>query len=203
MIFINKAFGCSKNANKRSKPDCCRLIFNDSGQLPLRQDKDNKYIELINFYNVGINNKGIAICLAYNPKLGEYKKFDRTNQKVSNYLRTNTYSGYILLNFYSVLSKDAKSLNTSGLIVDQYDVASQIIQNTSYPIFLCYGSNKVRALNDTNLQKILRQEYANNREFYVSVDNKNQFVHVGYRGCGAILMPTFVRYPSGLNITAF
>lgn len=203
MLYINCAVGYSKNTNKRSKPDCDRLVLNDSGKLPLKTNVDNKYIEFIKFRNISKNNKGVAICLAYNPKLGECNKFDRTNQKISNYLKSNNYAGYILLNFYSLLSTDARSLNTSGLSVDQYGIATTIIENTTYPIFLCYGKNHIVALKNSMLKKTLESEYDHNRDIYFSIDKNNQFVHVGCRCCGGIYMPNFIKYNATVKFAVF
>ena len=199
-MFINKAFGCSQNTDKRSIPDCERTIFCSSPNLPLVSLQDYKYFELVRFFN-SVGHK-IAICLGFNPKFGEKRKFDRTNQKVANYLIRNGYSGYILVNFYTLLSKNADDIKniTRCQQADSRGIASFFIQNTNYDIFLMYGATKYSYVNGTELSTTLQNAYKNGRNIYISTDSNGNFIHIGNKTCGSTFMPNFHPYNGALSI---
>ena len=203
-MCVCEAKGSSVCTDKSKRKDCLRTIICDNSALPLIAQINHKFCEIVNFENSSKTN--YALCIGLNPKWGRVDQFDRSNQKLAGWLKSQ-YKGFILLNMFSRLTDDMKQLkryiinNPNDVINDMRDVIAYVVSATQNDIVLFYGDKAYSSyVQDTKLSAALSTAHDNNRTIYISCDSNNNFVHVGPKFCGSRMTADIRLYASQANV---
>ena len=101
---------------------------------------------------------------------------------------------------FSIVTENMKTLtsynvaNPQDLQNDMRDIIAEVIQRTSYDIYLFYGENAYQHVNQ-NMSNALSYAYNQGRNIYISEFN-GKFVHVSSKTCGGRTKANFVAYNS-------
>ena len=189
--MISTATGCSDTISKRPKKDrvdCQRVIYHDFPLDNTSNVHSHKLAEIVTFKEYG--SKGYALCIGINPKAACSKAFDRSNQKIARFLKKNNYQGYYLLNMFSIVSENAAKLEgylatySNDCLNDCRVLIDFILQTSSCPIVLFGGEKLSCKYFSQSIKDTLRSQYLKGRTFYLSVDENDNYIHVGSSKCG-------------------
>ena len=166
----------SNHPAKRQK-DCERLIF---GSPP-----SYKYAEVVSFTNC--NNSGhYALAIGLNPALLNLHRFDSTNRKIAECFKRKGYSGYILLNLYSAITKDVTGLCTHiksdpmDTLNNMQNKVLDLLMLFEGDIYLFWGPNakEKRLITNPHILCYIEQTLGI-KKYYYSADGQSKFVHPG------------------------
>ena len=179
-MVITSGLGDTKNnrPNKKSK-NCQRVIYHDSKSF-------YKSGEKITFTEASTSTE-YALAIGLNPALLNTQRFDSTNKKIANELyQSGQYKGYYLLNLYSFIATDVNKL-CARILNDPLDrknnmqnMVLEIIQRFEGDIYLFWGPKvkSKRLITNIHIWEYIKATLHSKNYFY-SVDNKNNFVHPG------------------------
>jgi len=150
-------FEDTTNMNKELPfiPDFNRRIFCDSS-------KTQKYWEIINFVAPKSNNKGMAVVIGANPALLDLYHVDATNGFIAKELWNKGYTGYLLLNMYSIVTKSIVELKEIARNIPNIYQGEKVINflqkyHSNMDLFLIWGKAECdfKFVDQTSIEKSL------------------------------------------------
>lgn len=169
--------------NECGNKNISRTIYSDNGTLAL---STHKYLEKIVF-NQTSKQKEI-IVVGGNPAICDNLIIDKTNVNIINYLKSEGYTGYYLVNLCSNIAKGYSALPKTVNNMEKFIADS--IKNYGFNVCIMWGTSKIpTSIKPSKSQNLLYSVVSQNS--YCTVGKNGNACHgaysVGIEKCSSVV----------------